>query len=179
MRQNSWGARSTPCHCLNCWGLCRAAGRLSFISEQTAPSTNITPPTPVPPHPPVILHPSTAPENASLRPRMNSGRDLLLRQVWLSPGDEEEDLIGKFVCKSPGRSGLIQRQQTKSSCIYVTSIKLYNASVHYLTILFFCSCAPSQWSTPVKLYAIKLYHKVVEKATRPTVSAEEAEMFIM
>lgn len=114
-RQNSWWARSALCATAVIAGASagRWAGGVLLASRQPPPPTSHLP-LQYPPPPPSSTLP-TARANASLRSQMNSGGDL--REVWLSQGDEREDLIGESVCEySPGRSASIQCQQTKSSC---------------------------------------------------------------
>ncbi|KAK5894103.1 hypothetical protein CesoFtcFv8_010826 [Champsocephalus esox] len=103
------GSVYTLCHSFNCPGLGRAV-RWSFISEQTAFSTNITPSSPYP------LPSSSSPTPSKRLTKVHNEfkRDLLLREVVLSPG---EDLIGKSVCAQyPGHSELMHCQQTEGFC---------------------------------------------------------------
>lgn len=133
-RQNSWWARSTFYVTALIAGASagRWTARVLLVIRQPPPihllrSSTLLHSTshsqiPTPFLPAVILHPSAI----SLRSKMNSGGDLLLRGLCLSPGDEEEELIGKAVCESPGCSGLIQCQPKKSFGTQVTSKKLYS-----------------------------------------------------
>ncbi|KAI9532735.1 hypothetical protein NQZ68_029301 [Dissostichus eleginoides] len=109
------GSVYTLCHSFNCPGLGRAV-RWSFISEQTAFSTNITPSSPYPTtsHPPP--HPPPPQVNASLKSTMNSS-EICFSEKSYSPRAKREDLIGKSVCEQyPGHSELMHCQQTESFC---------------------------------------------------------------
>lgn len=77
------GSVYTLCHSFNCPGLVRAV-RWSFISEQTAFSTNITPSCPYP------LPSSSSPTASKRLTKVHNEfkRDLLLREVVLSPGEK-------------------------------------------------------------------------------------------
>lgn len=108
-------------------------GPLEFISEQTVLCANIKPRL----IPPLFLYPSAALENSQLRSKMNSGRDMLLREDWLSPGNQEVNLIGKSVGKNTRRS-LDSAPTNLKFWTQVTTTKLYNAIrtiSNYFTLL--------------------------------------------
>lgn len=125
------GLVHTLCHSLNCPGLCRAEDHWSFISEQTGPSTSITPSSP---HPTAILPYFHCPGS-----KMNSGGALLLWEVWLSRWGGR---LNWEVCLPESWAFSIDSVTTNQRFLHRWPPQSYiTAPVHYLTTVLHSSAA--------------------------------------